>query len=63
MSEFSDGDIVSLLGGGPLMTVEMTRDDGLIPTVWFDGGELRRDCFDPKMLQKWVKWVHDGRPA
>jgi uncharacterized protein YodC (DUF2158 family) len=59
MNGFKDGDIVNLVSGGPLMTVEMTRTDGVIPAVWFEGGELHRDCFDPSMLQKWVKWIND----
>jgi len=54
--QFKDGDVVSLLSGGPLMTVEMTREDGFIPAIWFVEGVVHRDCFDPAMLQKWVKF-------
>lgn len=53
---FKDGDVVNLITGGPLMTVELTRDDGFIPAVWFVNGELHRDCFAADALQKWVKW-------
>lgn len=57
---FKEGDVVSRLTGGPLMTVEETRNDHFISTVWFDSvGVLHRDCFAPVTLQKWVRCAHE----
>lgn len=51
---FKEGDVVSRKTGGPLMTVEETRVDGFIATVWFDvGAQVQRDCFAPQTLLKW----------
>ena len=36
MSRFSVGDIVILKSGGPLMTVDDARPDGIVEAVWFD---------------------------
>lgn len=54
--EVFNGDVIQLLTGGPLMTVELTRHDGLITATWFDhGGSLHRDAFDPKAIKKWIE--------
>jgi uncharacterized protein YodC (DUF2158 family) len=55
-AKFKEGDVVSRITGGLLMTVEDVRTDHLVATVWFDGhGILHRDCFHPETLQKWVR--------
>lgn len=51
--KFDKGDVVSKKVGGPLMTVELTRTDGLVSCQWFNDGHLHRDCFDPNTLNKW----------
>lgn len=48
---FNVGDVVALISGGPLMTVERPDDGGLVACCWFDGGELRRDRFDDVSLE------------
>jgi uncharacterized protein YodC (DUF2158 family) len=51
---FSEGDFVSRKIGGPLMTVEDSRDDGLVAVVWLDlENRVHRDCFSPNTLNKW----------
>ncbi len=51
---FKEGDAVSRKTGSPLMTVEETRNDGFVATVWFDGeGSIHRDSFAPQTLLKW----------
>lgn len=51
---FKEGDVVNRKIGGPLMTVEDTRQDEFVATIWFDtGGHVQRDCFAPVTLQKW----------
>lgn len=53
---FKEGDVVSRITGGPLMTVEETRTDQFVATVWFDiNGVVHRDCFAPVTLQKWIR--------
>lgn len=41
----AEGTLVQLKTGGPVMTVEDIRRDGIVATVWFDGATLRRDGF------------------
>lgn len=54
MPTFKEGDVVSRRTGGPLMTVEDSRSDDLVATVWFDvDGHVCRDCFALNTLQKW----------
>lgn len=48
--KFPNGSTVLLRSGGPAMTVEWMRDDGVIPVVWFDGTEVQRDAFDHEAL-------------
>lgn len=56
MTKFKEGDVVSRIIGGPLMTVEDTRTDEFVATIWFDGdGHVHRDCFAASTLQKWVR--------
>lgn len=51
VSDFKNGDIVSLKSGGPAMTVEVDDDDddddrSKVTCVWFDStGSLQRDLF------------------
>ena len=52
---FKDGDAVTHITGGPLMTVEDIRTDDLVSVVWFTAGELHRDAFKADRLQKWVR--------
>lgn len=51
---FPEGTAVSLKHGGPLMTVEDFRTDGMVATVWFADGQPRRDAFHPDSLIAWV---------
>lgn len=54
MTNFKEGDVVSRKIGGPLMTVEDTREDQFVAVVWFDAdGHVHRDVFAPIILQKW----------
>jgi uncharacterized protein YodC (DUF2158 family) len=53
MSEqtFQPGCCVTLVSGGPLMTVEATGGNG-VGCVWFDAeGKLNRDWFPPQTLR------------
>jgi uncharacterized protein YodC (DUF2158 family) len=53
MSEqaFQSGCCVTLVSGGPLMTVETTGSNGVL-CVWFDAeGKLNRDWFPPRCLR------------
>lgn len=45
--KFFIGEIVVLRSGGPAMTVEEVRPDGVIDVVWFEDRTLRRDAFLP----------------
>ena len=54
---FHEGNVVSLAVGGPLMTVEIVRTDGLVSTVWMTDGKVNRDSFDPSALRKWIEVV------
>ena len=47
MPKFKNGQIVLLRSGGPAMTIASTHPpiSDYYDTVWFDGGELRRDAF------------------
>lgn len=47
------GDVVNMVCGGALMTVERARDGGLIDTVWFDNGILHRGTFPADVLRSW----------
>lgn len=51
---FPVGTCVAINVGGPLMTVEDVRNDGLVATVWFADGVLHRDVFDVESLNAWV---------
>lgn len=53
-----EGTLVCLKTGGPLMTVECTRHDGIIATVWFQDGIVHRDSFDRRHLNV-LKMVED----
>lgn len=44
------GDVVRLVSGGPLMTVDESRAGGLIAVLWFHEGLLERDAFYPVQL-------------
>jgi uncharacterized protein YodC (DUF2158 family) len=44
---FPIGSQILLKSGGPAMTVEMHRNDGLICAHGFSETELKRDGFDP----------------
>lgn len=50
---FPEGTAVCLSLGGPLMTVEATRRDGVVATVWFDGGTCHHGAFHPDALTIW----------
>lgn len=49
--KFSEGCLVYLKSGSPPLTVEWTREDGIISVAWFDGNELRRDALHPDAIQ------------
>jgi uncharacterized protein YodC (DUF2158 family) len=50
---FRIGDVVVLMSGGPQMTVERVSVTGVLSTVWFANGELRRGTIlYPEVLQK-----------
>lgn len=50
---FPEASFVGLKSGSPKLTVEWTRDDGLVSVVWFDGsGVSHRDAFHPDVLKK-----------
>ena len=51
---FPEGMLVCLKTGGPLMTVENIRDDGIVATVWFLNGVVCRDAFHPQHLNAFV---------
>lgn len=54
MRKFCEGDVVTHKVGGPMMTVEGVRIDGLVATVWIvDAGHVNRDTFSPSALLKW----------
>ena len=55
--KFREGDVVSPITGGFLMTVEDNPEDGaFVSTIWFDrDGVVQRDAFDPSVLQKWQR--------
>lgn len=49
---FEDGDLVTLASGGPVMTVEHNRRDGIVSTVRFGkDGELHYEAFKPESLR------------
>lgn len=43
--------IIHLKTGSPRLTVEWTREDGMISVVWFDGTTLCRDALHPDAIQ------------
>lgn len=51
---FPEGTLVCLKTGGPLMTTEETRSDGIVATVWFVAGIVYRDAFHPKHLNAFI---------
>lgn len=51
-AQFPEASLVSLKSGSPTLTVEWSRDDGIIAVVWFDGGVSHRDGFHPDALVK-----------
>jgi uncharacterized protein YodC (DUF2158 family) len=52
LTDLTLGDRVSLVSGGPEMTVECIRPDGWAHTVWFFGDELCRDVFPAAGLKR-----------
>lgn len=50
-SRFPEASTVYLKNGSPKLTVEWTRQDGLIGVVWFDGNTLHRDYLHPDALK------------
>lgn len=54
LGPFPEGTLVCLKTGGPLMTVEDTRTDGNVATVWFTDGICHRDAFHPLHLNAFV---------
>ena len=62
-TKFKCGDVVRLISGGPLMTVNAFggHPDGLVVGCdWFAGDQLRRDAFDAANLVQ-VEGKTDGR--
>lgn len=57
---YLEGTFVCLKTGGPLMTVEETRNDGIVATVWFVGCVCYRDAFHPAHLTALVPEPWDG---
>jgi uncharacterized protein YodC (DUF2158 family) len=54
--QYPEGSAVCLKTGSPELTVEWTRQDGLVAVVWFDGPTLVRDAFHPDALKaSWAK--------
>lgn len=49
-----EGTLVCLKTGGPLMTVEDIRGDGVVATVWFMDGKCHRDGFHPEHLNAFI---------
>lgn len=49
-AKFPEASLVTLKSGSPSLTVEWSRDDGIIAVVWFDGGVSNRDGFHPDAL-------------
>jgi uncharacterized protein YodC (DUF2158 family) len=57
---FRKGDVVRLRSGGPLMTIESFQEESIdldtsnyfARCVWFENGDIRRDTFNEKLLQK-----------
>ena len=47
VTTFAVGDIVRLKSGGPAMTVDGVRADGVFNVVWFDERQVCRDAFLP----------------
>src|SRR3990167_4779485 len=50
VTTFAVGDIVRLKSGGPAMTVDGVRADGVFNVVWFDECQVCRDVFLPSDL-------------
>lgn len=44
------GDVVVLKTGGPTMTVDEVRQDGVMDVVWFSDREVHRDAFLPSQV-------------
>src|SRR3990167_2955462 len=55
---FAIGDIVRLKSGGPAMTVDDVRADGVLNVVWFDERQVCRDAFLPSEVvrEMAVEW-------
>jgi uncharacterized protein YodC (DUF2158 family) len=51
-AKFADGDVVQLVSGGPPMTVQNDRVDGIVSCWWFVGDELRSEAFLPVALRR-----------
>lgn len=49
-SRFKIGDRVSLVSGGPPMTVTVVHPDGTVAVAWFEGHQVRRDVFHADAL-------------
>lgn len=51
--EIRPGDVVQLKSGGPMMTVEITCDDGTLIVIWFDvDGGLQRELLRKTLVKK-----------
>ena len=47
MNEFNIGDVVRVLSGGPMMTIQKIDPAGDILTVWFDVDNHLRSAYFP----------------
>ncbi len=45
MANLKNGDVVYLKSGGPQMTIQEIRDDGIALCVWFDGKQKFENVF------------------
>ena len=53
--DFTDGDLVRLKSGGPIMTLEGEASDGEAICAWFDGQKRHREMFAYTSLEKTEK--------
>lgn len=53
MSRFSEGDVVQMKSGGPIMTISEIRDDGKVVCHWFgDKNKQEIGTFPNVVLEK-----------
>ena len=50
-AQFSIGQVVRLVGGGPAMTIDNIERTGLVHCKWFVGSTLHAHLFQPNVLE------------